>query len=117
MLSTPLAQAVFHKGLAHVPEQWRQDSPSDIPTILGRWVSELNELMEMRSMLRALLRVLGSRAGLKPNERPPVRVKGIFMGAEPVHVHDVTGRPLVLAISMVLHCLLSWPGRGANVSP
>ncbi len=63
---------MFQKGLAHVPEQWRQDNPSDIPAILGRWISELGELLETRGTLRALLRQLGSRAGLTPNDPPPV---------------------------------------------
>lgn len=64
---------MFKKGLAHVPERWRQDSPSDVPAILGCWVEELGELLALRGMLRALLRVLGSRAARPPNEREPVR--------------------------------------------
>ncbi|GAB4819856.1 hypothetical protein N2152v2_006902 [Parachlorella kessleri] len=66
-----ICSAVFHKGLAHVPEQWRQDSPTDISNILGCWVAELGELTALRSSMRSLLRLLGSRAGLKPNEQQP----------------------------------------------
>lgn len=65
-------QTVFQKGLAHVPAQWRQDSPTDIPAILGSWITELGELMEMRGVVRGLLCALASRAGLKPNQQPPV---------------------------------------------
>lgn len=34
-----LPQAVFQRGLAHVPEVLRQDNPSDIPAILATWIA------------------------------------------------------------------------------
>ena len=67
------AQTVFKKGLAHVPERWRQDSPADVPAVLAHWIGELGELLEARGTLRALLRQLGSRSGLAPDAPPPVR--------------------------------------------
>lgn len=32
-------QAVFQRGLAHVPEALRQDNPSDVPAILATWIA------------------------------------------------------------------------------
>lgn len=37
--SRHLTQAVFQRGLAHVPEAMRQDNPADVPAILGVWVA------------------------------------------------------------------------------
>lgn len=35
----PCMQAVFQRGLAHVPEALRQDNPSDVPAILAAWIA------------------------------------------------------------------------------
>ncbi|KAL4422033.1 hypothetical protein ABPG77_004849 [Micractinium sp. CCAP 211/92] len=63
--------AVFQRGLAHVPEALRQDNPSDIPAILAAWIAELGELVEMRGILRALLRQLASRVSTQPADPAP----------------------------------------------
>jgi hypothetical protein len=34
-----LLQAVFQRGLAHVPEALRQDNPADVPAILAAWIA------------------------------------------------------------------------------
>lgn len=39
LASTLPWQAVFQRGLAHVPQALRQDSPADVPAILGVWVA------------------------------------------------------------------------------
>lgn len=66
---------MFQRGLAHVPEALRQDNPSDVPAILAAWTAELGELVEMRGVLRALLRQLGSRVSRQPGDAPPVRLR------------------------------------------
>ena len=63
---------MFQRGLAHVPEGLRQDSPADVPAILAAWTTELGELVEMRGVLRALLRQLASRVSRAPHDPPPV---------------------------------------------
>ncbi|PRW56849.1 basal body [Chlorella sorokiniana] len=63
--------AVFQRGLAHVPEALRQDNPADVPAILLAWIAELGELLELRGVLRALLRQLGARVSRQPNDPPP----------------------------------------------
>lgn len=65
------AQAIFARGLAHVPEGLQQDNPADVPAILFSWISELGELVETRSVLRALCRQLGGRVSAAPGAPPP----------------------------------------------
>ncbi|KAL4858434.1 hypothetical protein ACK3TF_001414 [Chlorella vulgaris] len=64
--------AVFQRGQAHVPEALRQDNPADIPAVLTAWIAELSELVEMRGVMRALLRQLASRVAVQPGDSPPV---------------------------------------------
>ena len=35
------AQAVFQRGLVHVPPELRHDNPADVPAVLLAWVAEL----------------------------------------------------------------------------
>ena len=37
----PPRQAVFQRGLTHVPPELRQDNPQDVPAVLAAWIAEL----------------------------------------------------------------------------